>query len=159
MAENSANGRQSFDSVSTGSLIPFINRNVSQYPTEIGGVKFELVPVQNQKDIMVNTARLFAQQEYNRICELVRVLESQAAAIKRRLEITDLVYAAHYNFEIRAGSVYWLIQDTRNKNTLLAITGPDEWSTGAPDYYQYIAQVKYLGDHTWCEIDEQGRPL
>ena len=57
---NSAKGRTSYDSTSTGSLIPFFNRNVSEYPTEAGGVKFELVPVTKQKDIMINHARIYA---------------------------------------------------------------------------------------------------
>jgi hypothetical protein len=25
--------------------------------------------------------------------------------------------------------------------------------------YEYIAQVKYMGDHTWMELDEQGDPI
>ncbi len=39
---------------------------------------FELVPVQSQKDHMLNIARLSAQQEYDRIMELVNVLRKQA---------------------------------------------------------------------------------
>jgi len=49
---NSANGVSSYDSTSSGSLIHFFNRNVSPYPTESGGPKFDLVPVQKHKDIM-----------------------------------------------------------------------------------------------------------
>ncbi len=33
---NLSKGRTSYDSTSTGSLIPFFNRNVSEYPTEAG---------------------------------------------------------------------------------------------------------------------------
>ena len=159
MTENSAKGRHSYDSVSTGSLIPFFNRNVSQYPTEVTAPKFDLVPVQNQKDIMLNTARLYAQQEYERIMALVRVLEGQAQAIKRRLDITDLIYAAEYKFEIRSGHDYWLVLDTNNNRNILSVLGPADWSTGVPDSYNYLAHVRYLGDHTWCEIDEDGKPL
>ena len=46
---NSANGVHSYDSTSTGNLIHFFNRNVSEYPTEAGGTKFELVPVTDRK--------------------------------------------------------------------------------------------------------------
>lgn len=156
---NSAKGRHSYDSVSTGSLIPFFNRNVSEYPTEAGSVKFDLVPVQSQKDLMLNTARIYAQQEYDRIMSLVKVLEDQALAIKRRLEVTDWVYAAEYRFEVRVGHEYWLVHDTRQGKNILTPMSPDSWSTAAPDHYEYIAHVKYLGDHTWCEVDGQGRPL
>lgn len=156
---NSAKGRHSFDSVSTGSIIPFFNRNVSEYPTEAGGVKFDLVPVREQKDLMLNTARMYAQQEYDRIMSLVAVLESQALAIKRRLEVTDWVYAAEYKFEVRVGNVYWLVRDTDKSSMILTPMSPESWSTAIPRHYDYIARVKYLGDHTWCEVDDQERPL
>ena len=152
---NSAKGRTSYDSTSTGSIIPFFNRNVSEYPTEAGGVKFELVPVTKQKDIMINHARIYAQQEYDRIMELVSVLEKQAQAIKRRLEITDAVHAAVYQFQPVMGNVYWLVWDKRKEHTLLTQHGPDGWSSSAPEDYEYKAQVKYMGDHTWMEINEQ----
>jgi hypothetical protein len=151
---NSAKGRTSYDSTSTGTLIPFFNRNVSEYPTEAGGVKFDLVPVTKQKDLMINHARIYAQQEYDRIMELVAVLEGQAQAIKRRLEITDSVHAAVYQFQPVMGNVYWLVWDKRKEHILLTQHGPDDWSSSAPEDYEYKAQVKYMGDHTWMEINE-----
>ena len=149
---NISKGRISYDSTSTGSLIPFFNRNVSEYPTEAGSVKFELVPVSKHKDIMLNNARHFAQQEYNRIMELVVVLQKQADGIKRRLEITDAVHAAEYQFQLAVGSSYWLVWDSIKQKTLLAMTGPTNWSSSAPIDYEYIAQVRWLGDHTWEEV-------
>jgi hypothetical protein len=151
---NSAKGRTSYDSTSTGSLIPFFNRNVSEYPTEAGGVKFDLVPVTKQKDLMINHARIYAQQEYDRIMELVTVLEGQAQAIKRRLEITDAVHAAVYQFQPVMGNIYWLVWDKRKQHTLLTQHGPADWSSSAPEDYEYKAQIKYMGDHTWMEINE-----
>jgi len=137
-------------------IVPFFNRNVTPYPTEAGGVKFDLVPVEKQKDVMLNVARLHAQQEYDRIMDLVNVLQSQANQIKRRLEITDAVHAAKYQFQVSHGQIYWLAYDTRHKCTILVHHGPTEWATGAPENYDYIARVKYLGDYSWQEIDEQG---
>jgi hypothetical protein len=151
---NSAKGRTSYDSISTGGIIPFFNRNVSEYPTEAGGVKFDLVPVTKQKDLMINHARIYAQQEYDRIMELVAVLEKQAEAIKRRLEITDSVHGAVYQFQPVMGHCYWLVWDKRKQHTLLTQHGPNDWSSSAPDDYEYKAQVKYMGDHTWMEINE-----
>lgn len=152
---NSAKGRTSYDSTSTGSLIPFFNRNVSEYPTEAGGVKFDLVPVTKQKDIMINHARIYAQQEYDRIMELVAVLEKQAQEIKQRLEITDAVHGAVYQFQPVMGHCYWLVWDKRKQHTLLTQHGPTDWSSGPPEDYEYNAQVKYMGDHTWMEINDE----
>jgi hypothetical protein len=156
---NIAKGRNSYDSESTGSLIPFFNRNVTPYATEAGGPKFDLVPVTQQKDVMINHARMYAQQEYNRIMELVAVLQKQADGIKRRLDVTDAVHTAEYQFQIVMGQCYWLVWDKRKEKTLLVHTGPNEWSTGAPDDYQYQMRVKYMGDHTWLEVDNEGNPV
>jgi hypothetical protein len=152
---NVAKGRDSYDSDLGGTMVPFFNRNITPYATEAGGPKFDLVPVTKQKDIMLNVARLHAQQEYDRIVDLVRVLEGQAQQIKRRLEITDMVHAAVYNFQIAHGNIYWLVYDKRKDFTRLSINGPDDWATGIPEGYEYITQVKWLGDHTWIEIDKE----
>ena len=151
---NLAKGRNSFDADLGGTLVPFFNRNVSEYPTEAGGVKFDLVPVTKQKDLMINHARMYAQQEYDRIMELVAVLEKQAQDIKRRLEVTDAVHAAEYQFQLVMGNSYWLVWDTRKEKTLLILTGPNDWATGVPVDYNYMMQVKYMGDHTWLEIGD-----
>ena len=152
---NVAKGRNSYDSTSTDLTIAFFNKNVTPYATEAGGPKFDLVPVTKQKDIMLNVARLHAQQEYDRIMELVTVLQSQAEQIKRRLDVTDMVHAAEYQFQIAHGNTYWLLYDRRKDITRLSINGPDDWSSSAPEEYEYITQVKWLGDHTWIEVNEK----
>jgi hypothetical protein len=152
---NVAKGRNSFDANVDGSIIPFFNRNVTPYPTEAGGPKFDLIPVTKQKDIMINHARIYAKQEYDRIMELVAVLQKQAEDIKRRLDVTDLVYAAEYQFQIVMGQYYWLIFDNRKQQMILSHHGPDEWSSGKPESYDYITQVKYMGDHTWMEVTNE----
>jgi hypothetical protein len=101
---------------------------------------------------MINHARMYAQQEYDRIMQLVAVLEKQAQDIQRRLDVTDAVYAAEYDFQIVMGNCYWLVWHKRHEKNLLVLTGPTGWSTGVPEDYQYIMQVKYMGDHTWQEV-------
>jgi hypothetical protein len=112
---NSAKGRTSFDVATGNTLIHFFNRNVTSYATESSGPKFDLIPVEKQKDLMINHARMYAQQEYDRIMELVTVLQQQADDIRRRLEVADAVHAAEYNFQVVMGNLYWLVWETRNK--------------------------------------------
>ena len=149
---NSAKGRNSFDTRVGDELIHFVNRNITPYPTEAGGHKFDLVPVESQKDLMVNAARMHAQQEYDRIMELVSVLQKQAEGIRRRLDMTDMVRAARYDFQTYHGQLYWLVQDTRHECTRLVHSGPTDWNTGKPANYEYICQVQWLGDYTWQEV-------
>lgn len=153
---NVADGRNSFDIKSGGVLIPFFNRNVTPYATESSGPKFDLVPVEKQKDIMLNVARMHAQQEYNRIMELVTVLQTQADGIRRRLELTDMVHAAKYEFQVYHGQSYWLVHDNVKEYNRLVKHSPTNWACGKPAEYEYLAEVKWLGDHTWIEIDEKG---
>jgi hypothetical protein len=156
---NLADGRTSYDSESTGNLVEFINRNVTPYPVDVGAPAFDLIPVEKQKDIMVNVARLHGHQEYRRIMELVSVLQRQADEVRQRLEITDLVHAARYSFQIYHGQCYWLARDRARGGTLLTQTGPAEWTTTAPEYYEYICRVKWLGDYTWIEVDLNGESV
>jgi len=156
---NVAKGKDSYDANIGDGLVAFFNRNVTAYPTEVGGPAFDLIPVERQKDIMINVARMHGQQEYNRIMELVSVLQKQAASIKRRLEITDWIHSAVYQFQIAHGQCYWLAFDTRKGGTILTMHGPQDWSTGAPDWYDYICRVKWLGDYTWSEVDNDGNPV
>jgi hypothetical protein len=151
---NSAKGINSFDITSGNVLVPFFNRNVTPYATEVGGPKFDLIPVEKQKDMMVNVARMHAEQEYNRIIDLVKVLDKQAREIKRRLEITDMVHQAKYEFQTYHGKTYWLVHDSRKDCTRLVMHGPNEWATAAPAEYKYITKVKWLGDYTWAEVED-----
>lgn len=157
---NRAKGQKSFDATMGNSLVEFINRNSTPYPVEVGGPSFDLVPVERQKDIMLNVARLHAQQEYDRIMALVAVLQRQANSIRRRLEITDSVHSAKYDFQIYHNQIYWLVFDSKIPGTRLSPMGPTDWSVGSPpENYTYMARVKWLGDYTWIEVDNKGEPV
>jgi hypothetical protein len=149
---NVAKGKDSYDAQIGGELVAFFNKNITPYATEVGGPAFDLIPVQKQKDIMVNVARMHAEQEYDRIMDLVKVLQKQADDIKRRLYITDAVHAAEYQFQVYHGQTYWLCFDSKINRTRLCHQGPNDWTTGAPESYSYIAPVKWLGDYTWIEV-------
>jgi len=152
---NVAKGKDSYDAEIGGELVAFFNKNITPYATEVGGPAFDLIPIAKQKDIMVNVARMHAEQEYNRIMDLVRVLQKQADDIKRRLYITDAVHAAEYQFQVYHGQTYWLCFDSKINRTRLCHQGPDGWTTGVPEHYSYIAPVKWLGDYTWIEVTTQ----
>lgn len=120
---------------------------------EVGAPRFAPIEVAKQKDIMINAARANAEKEYNRIMEMVKVLQQQAEALVRRLEITEMVHSAVYGFQPAINKMYWLFKDTRKNQIGLTPLGPTDWHSGAtPEDYQYIAHVKFLGDQTWEEV-------
>ena len=153
---NTAKGRESFDITVGNSLVSFFNRNVSNYPTEVGAPKFDLVPVTKQKDIMITVARLHASQEHDRIMELVNVLQKQAQQIQRRLQLTDMVHGAEYKFQLYHNQCYWLAWDHKKNRSILTPLGPNDWHADSPDEYEYVCRVKWLGDYTWIEVNEDG---
>jgi len=153
---NEAKGRYSYDSELGGSLVTFLNKSVTPYPTDVSSPKFELVKVEEQKDLMLNVARMHAEQEYKRIMDLVAVLQGQAEEIKRRLYVTDAVHAAHYKFQLYPGQIYHLVWDNLKERTILEVMSAEDWSSGPPDNYEYLARVKWLGDFTWIEVDDKG---
>ena len=129
--------------------------NHIEYPMEIGGQKFEVVDITEEKDKMLSIATMQAQQEYDRIMELVVVLKKQADDIKRRMNTTRLIHSAKFAFKVVPGKKYWLIEETRfvgDKIIILSSLGPDDWSCGAPVSYRYITEVLCLGDFTWQEV-------
>ena len=156
---NKARGTESKDAEIGNDIVEFINRSSSPYPTEVGSPSFDLVEVQQQKDLMRNVARMHAQQEYDRIMEMVEVLKKQADNIQRRIAITDAVHAAEYSFTPAHNECYWLLRDERKECWRLAPIGPNDWSAGAPEQYIYFARVKWLGDYTWIEVDDDDNPI
>jgi hypothetical protein len=81
-------------------------------------------------------------------------LQKQAEGIKKRLDITDMVHAAKYDFQTYHGQTYWLVYDERKGITRLVMHGPNDWSTAAPVEYKYITKIKWLGDYTWTEVED-----
>jgi len=135
---------------------PGKHNNIS-YPMEIGSQKFEPIAIEKQKDIMVNVAKLHAEQEYTRIMEQVTVLQKQAEQLQRRLHITEMVHSAHYEFQIFHGKIYHLVNETSKNRMILTKLGPNDWSCGPPLDYDYVAKVKWLGDYSWEEILENDK--
>jgi hypothetical protein len=65
-----------------------------------------------------------------------------------------IINAAKYEFQVHNGETYWLAHDLNKGGTLLTRHGPDDWACGAPKHYDYICQVKWLGDYTWIEVEK-----
>jgi len=133
--------------------------NHIEYPMELGGQKFEPINIEKEKDIMLNVAKLNAQQEYARIMESAAVLKKQADALVRRVELTELIHRAKFNFKPIPGKRYWLYLNRGSKfipsHYALGPLGPHDWDCSAPPEYDYIAYVACLADQTWQEVDSK----
>ena len=125
-----------------------------EYPMEVGAPVFAPIKVTEEKDKAVNVARQNAKLEYDRIMEQAEVLMKQARALQARLDATEMVYCAKFSFNPIHGKIYHLYYDERNQVNVLIQNGPQGWSCGIPDGWNYLMPVKKLGDSTWAVIEE-----
>jgi len=153
---NSAKGRTSFDITVGDQLVNFFNRNVTPYPTEVGAPKFDMVDVESERDLELNQARQFANEELSRLNEHAEVLQRQYRALERRVMLTELVHQAHYMFTPQVGQTYHLYQEsTRFQNrAVLMRNSPAQWSSGIPEGLTFLGSVRKLGDNTWEGVGE-----
>jgi hypothetical protein len=157
---NRAKGVVSKDAVLADLDVTFINRNISEYPVEVGGPAFAPIAVEKEKDISVNVARAHAKQEYERIMEMVHILQEQAKQLVSRLDATELVHGCKFNFLTKHDQTYHVYDcDIRygtvvKQERILCATGPADWSSGPPDHLVHVASVKKKGDSTWEYIED-----
>lgn len=119
------------------------------YALDRGAPKFDLVEVKSKKDQNYNLAVQQAQKEFENLKQIADIINQQAQQIKERLEITELVYHAEYNFIPIAGGEYWLVKDTEKDILTICFLGPKDWATEAPKNYEYISKIKYLANGLW----------
>ena len=151
---NVLKGRNSKDAVIGGQLVAFINRSSSEYPVEVGAAFFAPVKVQEQKDLDLNVAKEHAKEEYNRIMEMVAILQEQAKQLASRLDATELVHAAEYGIKTIHSKAYHIYFNSYKDKNILTPIGPTEWCAGPGEHLTYVASVRKKGDSTWEYIDE-----
>jgi len=154
---NSAKGRESFDITVGETLINFFNRNASEYPTEVGSVKFDTVTVTRERDQYLNQAYQHANKELDRLREHAEVLQRQYQALQRRVMLTELVHQAHYMFVPIVGRIYHLYHEKNkfNDRMVLMLMAPDQWSSNIPEGLVYQGSLRKLGDNTWENVNEK----
>lgn len=129
------------------------------YPTNLGAPKFEPVPIADVKDRARNIARYHANEkleelneQYQLIIKQAELVRKQAETVVDRINLTDAVLNAEYQFVPIAYKPYYLVYDSNINKNRLVMNGPHEWSTGAPDHWDYLANIRLLGDGTWERI-------
>ena len=150
---NLLKGRNSVDVNLGGTTVAFFNRNVSEYPTEQGAF-FAPVLVEKEKDVSLNIAKQHAKEEYDRIMEMVRILEEQAKQLVSRLDATEVVHKTTFSFTPVHGRIYHIYHNEYNQRNEMGMIGPKEWCAGPGEHLKFIASVRKKGDSTWEYIDE-----
>lgn len=130
-----------------------IRRSNLPYPMELGSPSFFPIPVEKEKDILLNTSKLHAKQEYDRIMEQVEVLKKQADALVNRISISEMINQCVYLFKPVHGKIYYVYNNTFKNENWLSINSPNSWIALGQEH-EYVMTVKLMGDSTWEEVIE-----
>ena len=130
-----------------------MRRSGLSYPMELGSPAFAPIAIEKEKDILLNTSRLNAKQEYDRIMEQVEVLRKQAEALTNRMQVSEVMHNCIYGFRVVHGKIYYVYYDDFKHKNVLCINAPNGWSA-FPPHYTYVMTVRLLGDSTWEQIED-----
>ncbi|MBN9300060.1 MAG: DUF2452 domain-containing protein [Filimonas sp.] len=123
------------------SVLPYASSvgSVAVRPTEEGMIKHKALQAMEEQTDM----------HLNQIKEQIELLARQAQEIRKRRELSLMIYNARLSFQPVIGQVYHLYQK-QDDSYLLSLVSPQEWGNGGP-FKQYVSSVKLLADHTWME--------
>lgn len=131
-----------------------MRRSSLPYPMELGSPAFAPIAIEKEKDILLNTSRLNAKQEYDRIMEQVNVLKKQAEALQNRMQVSEIMHHCSYGFRVVHGNCYYVYYNNLKNQNVLSLNAPNNWSA-FPGHYTYIMTVRLMGDSTWEQIDDE----
>lgn len=122
-----------------------------EYAHSVGG--FAIVPNDYGaiKSQALETMQEQAQMQIDQIAEQMKLLAKQAQSIKDRVEVSQEIFAAKYDFKPIVGKHYYLYEMASGQRRLSFI-GPDEWGPKGATM-TFIAKVKLLADHTWSILE------
>ncbi|MGC8750799.1 DUF2452 domain-containing protein [Hydrotalea sp.] len=125
------------------SVLPYASSvgSVVVKPTKQGVIKHKALTAMEEQTNM----------QLEQIKQQIELLARQAQEIRKRKELSLMIYDAQINFKPQIGQVYHLYEK-KDGNYLLSLVAPKEWGAGFGPFKQFIASVQLLADHTWVEV-------
>jgi hypothetical protein len=113
------------------------------------------VAIKPTKEGIIKHKALWAMEEQtnmqlNQIKEQIELLARQAQEIRKRKELSLLIYESKLSFKPQIGHTYHLYQK-KDDTHILSLVAPSEWG-GAGPFKAHISSVRLLADHTWMEV-------
>jgi ribosomal protein S8 len=115
------------------------------------------VAIRPTKEGVIKHKALWAMEEQtnmqlDQIKQQIELLAKQAQEIRKRKELSLMIYEAKLGFKPQIGHTYHLYEKN-DGNHMLSLVAPQEWGGHGP-FKQFISSVRLLADHTWVEISE-----
>lgn len=86
--------------------------------------------------------------QYKNLQEQMALLIKQADHLRKRVEISEQIYASELRFEPIVGHIYHIYRGHDGKSHLSMI-GPEEWGRSGSPFAEFSSSVRLLADHTW----------
>ena len=125
------------------SVLPYASSagSVAIRPTKEGVIKHKALSAMEDQTNM----------QLNQIKEQIELLARQAQEIKKRKELSLMIYEAKITFKPQIGQIYHVYEKT-DASHVLSLVAPSEWGGGSGPFAGFVATVKLLADHTWVEV-------
>jgi hypothetical protein len=127
------------------SVLPYASSvgSVAIKPTEEGAIKHKaLLAMEQQTDMQLDQIR-----------QQIELLARQAQELRKRKELSMMIYNARLSFTPIIGQTYYLYEK-HDGSHLLSLVHPREWGGSGP-FKQFVSGVKLLADHTWMEVEKE----
>ena len=124
------------------SVLPYASSvgSVAIRPTKEGVIKHKALTAMEEQTNM----------QLDQIRQQIELLAKQAQEIRKRKELSLMIYEARLSFKPQIGHVYH-VYERKDGSHMLSLIAPNEWG-GAGPFKQFISSVRLLADHTWVEI-------
>jgi hypothetical protein len=125
------------------SVLPYASSvgSVAIRPTEEGMIKHKaLLAMEQQTDMQLDQIR-----------QQIELLARQAQELRKRKELSLMIYEARLSFQPVIGQTYYMYEK-KDGSYLLSLVSPKEWGSSGP-FRQFISAVRLLADHTWMEVE------
>jgi len=124
------------------SVLPYASSvaSVAIRPTKEGVIKHKALTAMEEQTNM----------QLDQIKQQIELLARQAQEIRKRKELSMMIYEARLNFKPQIGHTYHLYEK-HDGTHILSLVAPQEWGGNGP-FKQYVSSVQLLADHTWKEI-------
>jgi hypothetical protein len=124
------------------SVLPYASSvaGVAIRPTKEGVIKHKALSAMEDQTNM----------QLDQIRQQIELLAKQAQEIKKRKELSLMIYEAKLSFKPQIGYIYHLYEK-QDGTHMLSLVAPQEWGNAGP-FKQFVSSVKLLADHTWIEV-------
>ncbi len=126
------------------SVLPYASSvgSVAIRPTKEGVIKHQALTAMEEQTNM----------QLDQIRQQIELLARQAQEIRKRKELSMMIYNAKLNFRPIIGQIYHLYEKNDGSH-FISLVSPKEWGgNGNGPFKAFVSTVKLLADHTWMEV-------